>query len=164
MTRAEILQALEQDRVSLLTAMADLPEEMLSMQPVVEQWTVKDVLGHITLWQQVAIQFIADYRASGLPKSLGLKDDAALDAYNAQGAALRQDWPLERVRAELAAAQRDLAAAVQALADDDLGKPLPAPWPAGSTLERLIAINSYDHEPEHVTQIMKWRAAAERTR
>ncbi|MBI4788318.1 MAG: DinB family protein [Chloroflexi bacterium] len=153
MTRDEILHALEQDRVNLQTAIAEIPDEMLVTRPAIEQWNVKDLLGHIALWQQVAIQFIRDYRASGSPKGLGLKDDAAVDEYNQRGAAFRRDWPLERVRAELDETQRELIAAVQALTDEDLNKPLPAPWDSTTTLEWLIAINSYAHEPEHVAQI-----------
>ena len=152
-TRDQVLEKLEQSRASLLAAVADIPEEVMQTQAVVEPWTVKDLLGHIALWQQVAIQFIRDYRASGSPISLGLQDDAAVDEYNQRGAALRRDWPLERVRAELDETQRELTAAVQALTDEDLSKPLPAPWPSATTLERLIAINSYAHEPEHVEQI-----------
>ena len=152
MTRAEILLALEQDRVKLQAAIAEIPDEILVTRGVVEGWTVKDLLGHIAIWQQVAIQFIRDYRATGSPKSLGLKDDAAVDEYNQRGATLRHDWPLERVRAELDETQRELTAAVQALTDEDLGKPLPAPW-HDTTLERLIAINSYSHDPEHIAQI-----------
>jgi hypothetical protein len=95
-----------------------------------------------------------------MPVSLGLNDDAVLDAYNKRGAALRRDYPLTRVRAELDAALRDLVAAVESLSDAQLNTPLPAPWDNGVTLERLIAWNSYEHTPEHIEQISQWRKVA----
>ncbi len=159
MTRTEILQALERDRASLHAALAGLTDKDLETRAAVGGWTVKDVLGHIAMWQQVAVQFIADYRADGLPKSLGLADDAAVDAYNERGAALRRDWSLARVRVELDAAQRNLVAAIESLTDQDLQRPLPPPWGPETTLEKLIAINSYTHEPDHVAQISKLRGA-----
>jgi hypothetical protein len=159
MTRVEILRALERDRTNLLAVLVDIPEQVMVTQPVVGDWTVKDLLGHIAMWQQVGVQFVAGYRADGVPKSLGFDDDAAVDAHNQREAAARRDWPLARVRVELDFAQRALISAVESLTDEDLGKPLPPPWPSGTTLEYLIAINSYTHDPDHVEQIKKWRSA-----
>jgi hypothetical protein len=157
MTRNEILQALEKDRADLQAALARVPDDVIETRRVAGDWTIKDLLGHIAMWQQVGVQFIAEYRADGLPKNLGLKDDAAIDAYNARGWEMRRDWTLTRTRVELDMAQRNLIAAVQSLTDQDLGKSLPPPWASGTTLEKLIAINSYAHDPEHVAQIAGWQ-------
>ena len=59
-TRDQVLEKLEQSRASLLAAVADIPEEVMQTQAVVEPWTVKDLLGHIAVWQQLAIQIIRD--------------------------------------------------------------------------------------------------------
>jgi hypothetical protein len=158
-TRNEILNQLEQNRAQLLEVLSGIPEHEMVSRPAVEWWTLKDLLGHIAMWEQVALQFIAEYRQDGLPKSLGLSDDAALDAYNKRGAALRRDWPLERVRAEFDTSHRDLMAAVQSLSDVELNAALPAPWPEGYSLASLIAVNSYDHEREHLEQISRQRLA-----
>ncbi len=155
MTRDEMVQAMERDHADLLAALQNLSREALTTRPVIEAWTVKDLLGHMAMWQQVAIQFVADYRQEGLPKSLGLADDAAIDAYNRRGAELRRDWPLERVQAELDASYRSLLASVKSLTDDELHAPLGGPWENKTTLEHLIAINSYDHDPEHIAQIRR---------
>jgi len=40
-----------------------------------------------------------------------------------------------------------------------LSAPLLAPWDESDTLEKLIAINSYEHEPEHTFQVNAWRKA-----
>ena len=51
--------------------------------------------------------------------------------------------------------------AIGGLGDEDLSKPLPPPWGEGDTLEHLVAINSYEHEPEHTQQITAWRQTLE---
>ncbi len=160
MTRDEILQAINDQGAELNAMLADLPADAFA-RPVIEWWTLKDLLGHMTMWRQVAIQFIAEYKRAGAPTPLGLAGDAAVDAYNKRGVAARRDLPLARVRAEFDAAHRDLVAAIATLSDADLTQPLPAPWNEGATLERLIAINSYQHDPEHIAQIaqLKLRAA-----
>jgi hypothetical protein len=88
---------------------------------------------------------------------LGLSGDAAVDAYNRRGAERRREWPLSQVRAELDASFRDLLSEVATLTDEQLNRPLPAPWQNATTLERLIAVNSYEHNPEHIEHIVRWR-------
>lgn len=157
MTRDEILDQIKQAHASLAAALEDIPDDVMTTRPVVDWWTPKDVLGHVAMWRRVAIQFIDEYRRDGVPVPLGLNDDAAIDAYNKRGAAQRRDYTLARVRAEFDASLRDLIAAVEQLSDADLSQPLPPPWNEGITLERLIAVNSYEHEPEHVDQIHRWQ-------
>lgn len=157
MTREEILTQIKQGHANLVSAVADLSDDVIVTQPVIDWWTLKDMMGHVAMWQRVAIRFINEYERAGVPTPLGLKDDAAIDAYNKRGAAERRDWPLARVRAEFDAASRDLLAAVERMTDAQLNAPLAAPWESGVTLERLIAWNSYEHVPEHIEQINKWR-------
>lgn len=157
MTRDEVLQALERDRAQLQAALEGLDDQVMTTVPVVGEWTIKDLLGHMAMWHQVALQFIADYRNTGLPKSLGFKDDAAIDAHNQRQVERRRAWPVAQVGAELDASYRELAAASAGLTDKQLNTPLPAPWQDTTTLERLIAVNSYEHDPEHIAQMIEWR-------
>ncbi len=157
MTRDEVLQALERDRAQLQAALEGLDHQVVTTVPVVGEWTIKDLLGHMAMWHQVALQFIADYKQTGLPKSLGFDDDAAVDAHNRREAERRREWSVAQVGAELDASYRELAAAVAGLNDKQLNAPLPAPWQNATTLERLIAINSYEHDPEHIGQMINWR-------
>ncbi len=159
MTRAEILKAIKEQHAELLAALEGIPAETLTKRPLVDWWTPKDLMGHIAMWEQVAIKFIADYKQDGIPKMLGIQDDATLDAYNKRGVALRRDLPWGTVRAEFDATLRELVAAVESLSDADLAKPLPDPWGEGATLERLIAVNSYQHTPEHIAQVSSLRSA-----
>jgi hypothetical protein len=157
MTCTEILKAIKEQQAQLLAALEGIPEQVIATRPLVEWWTIKDLLGHIAMWEQVAIKFIAEYKQDGLPKTLGMDNDAAIDAHNKRETTIRRDWSLGRVRAELDAAHRDQIAAVETLSDTDLAKQLPAPWGKGDTLEKLIAVNSYQHNPEHIEQIKRWK-------
>lgn len=157
MTRNEILQAIQEQHAELTAALAGIPAEKLTRHPLVAWWTIKDLLGHVAMWDQVALKFIREYQADGLPKQLGIQGDDDVDRYNKRGVAMRRDWSLETVRAELETTYRKLIAAIESLSDADLVKPLPPPWGDGATLERLIAVNSYQHVPEHIEQIEKWK-------
>jgi hypothetical protein len=153
MTRGEILKTLTVQHAELLASLVDIPEEALTKIPYVDWWTLKDLIGHVAMWDQVAIQFIKEYREDVAPQMLGIKDDDDLDRYNKRGVALRRDWSLQMVREELETTHHDLIALIESLTDEDLTKPLPPPWGEGATLERLIAVNSYQHAPEHLEQV-----------
>lgn len=157
MTRDEILRAIKEQHAELDAALAGIPADQLTKRPIVEWWTAKDLLGHVALWEQVALKHIREYKHDGVPKQLGIKDDDDLDRYNKRGIAMRRDLSLETIRAELDTTYRELVAAIESLSDADLVKPLPEPWGDGATLERLIAVNSYQHVPEHIEQIEKWK-------
>ena len=158
MTRDEILKTLNEQHAELSAALDGISEETLTRIPYVDWWTIKDLIGHITLWQQVALQFIGEYKLNGLPQQLGIKDDDDLNRYNKRGVAMLRDLSLSAVREEYATTHRDLVAAVESLSDADLVKPLPAPWGEGATMERLIAVNSYQHAPEHIEQIVSFKS------
>ncbi len=163
MTRDQVIESIKREHENFLAAMDGIPAGTLVSERVCDEWTIKDLLGHIAMWMNVANGFIADYKATGVPKSLGLKDDASVAAYNARGWEERRESPLAQARDEFDAAYRELIAQVETLGDVDLNAPLPvplpAPWGGGDTLESLIAINSYTHEPEHTAQVKKWRSA-----
>jgi hypothetical protein len=160
MTRNEILKVMHQAHADFLAVIADIPDDVMATRPVIDWWTLKDLLGHIAMWYAVGLKFIREFQQDGVPKPLGFQDDAAIDAHNKREVALRRDWSLARVRAEFDAAFRDLVVAVEQLNDAQLRTQLPAPWPQTEpqpvTLERLIAVNTYEHLPEHTEQIRRW--------
>ena len=157
MTHAEIIQAIRREHINFLTAIGGIPDDVMIDEPVAEELTIKDMMAHIAMWMRVAIKFVQDYKTTGVPKSLGLDEEAKIDAFNEQGWEARRELPLAQVIGEFAAAYGDLIAAVESLSDEELNAPLPPPWGESDTLERLIAVNSYEHEPEHTTQLLAWR-------
>ena len=159
MTRDEILNAITKSHDEFLATIADVPDEVITRARVIDWWSLKDVLGHITFWYRVAIKFVREYQKLGVPQPLEL-DDPKIDALNHREAAIRRDYSLTRIRAEFDAAYRDLLAVTAELSDADVNKVLPAPWNAEQpiALERLIAVNAYEHLPEHIAQIQKWKS------
>lgn len=157
MTCDEILRAMERDRTNLLTVLEGLPEEVLTTERVTDRWTIKDLLGHMAMWKKVAVQFLDDYAKDGVAKTLGLDNDAAVEAHNLHEADRRSPWSLAQVRAELDEAHTALVTKVHRLSEQDLTTPLQGPWHGATNLEHLIAINSYTHDPDHIEQIKQWR-------
>jgi hypothetical protein len=160
MTRDDILQATKKLHEDFLATIADIPDEVIVRERIIDWWSLKDMLGHVTFWYLVATKFVREYQSQGTPQPLDL-DDSKIDALNHREAAMRRDYALARIRAELDEAYRELLVVTAELSDADVNKTLPAPWNADQsiTLERLIAVNAYEHLPEHIAQIQKWKSA-----
>ncbi|MBI5304073.1 MAG: ClbS/DfsB family four-helix bundle protein [Chloroflexi bacterium] len=160
MTRDEILRATKREHEKFLACITDIPDDVIAHDRVIDWWSLKDVLGHVTFWYLVATKFLREYQQNGVPQPLGL-DDPGIDALNHREAAMRRDYSLARIRAELDAAYHDLLAETERLSDAEVNKILSAPWNPDEqvTLERLIAVNAYGHLPEHIEQVNKWKSA-----
>ena len=155
MTRDELLKNIQTEHSKLIAAMRDLSDEVITAQPVMNDWTIKDMLGHVSMWYRFAITFLDEYVQRGTPRPSGLSG-LGVDEYNERELKLRRDWSLTRVREEFEAAYQAMLASVEKLDDEQLNAPLAAPWEPGTTLERLVAWNTYEHEPEHTAQIKAW--------
>jgi hypothetical protein len=152
MTRDEILKNIQKEHGKLIAAMRGLSDEVVATKPVMNDWTIKDMLGHISMWYRFAITFLDEYVQRGTPRPTGLSG-LGVDEYNERELKLRRDWSLTRVRDEFDAAYQAMLASVEKLDDGQLNAPLAVPWEPGTTLERLVAWNTYEHEPEHTAQI-----------
>jgi uncharacterized damage-inducible protein DinB len=155
MTRDEILKNIQKEHAKLIAAMHGLSDEVITSKPVMNDWTIKDMLGHISMWYRFAITFLDEYVQRGAPRPSGLSG-LGVDEYNERELKLRRDWSLARVRDEFDAAYQAMLSSVEKLDDEQLNAPLAAPWEPGTTLERLVAWNAYEHEPEHTAQIQAW--------
>ena len=103
-------------------------------------WSVKDLIGHIAIWDDIAVRKIG---ALGGPPPAGL--DENVDAINAREAALRADRTVEEQRAEMDHNHDRLLGALEAASrasDDDLER-----------VRRWIAADSWEHYDEHTAQV-----------
>src|SRR5262245_29210550 len=116
MERQQLLAVVEDTWRQLDAAIDGLDEAALTEPGVVEAWSIKDLLGHITAWEQMALRRVDRWRRG---EPLIDPDWTSTDAYNAGEAARRRDVPLSAVRAESAETRQRLRATLKALTDDE---------------------------------------------
>jgi hypothetical protein len=159
MDRESFLKALEASWRQLDDALDGLDDAAIAEPGVVEAWSVKDLLGHVAAWEQLALRYIDQWRAGAALDSPG---GPAMDAFNAAEAARRRDLPLEAVREELAGTRRRLREELLALSDAGWdavvgGGEQPAPlsrWVGGALGG---ALGPATHAAEHAHHILRWR-------
>src|SRR5262245_53694858 len=163
MNRQQLLAVVEDTWRQLDTAIEGLEKAALSEPGVVEAWSIKDLLGHITAWEQMALRRVERWRRG---EPLVDPDWTSTDAYNAGEAVRRRDLPLAAVAAESAETRQRLRATLEELTDDEwatlVGEdqqrgPL-GDWIGGD----LGGAGPGTHAAEHAQHIRIWRDARER--
>jgi hypothetical protein len=114
-------------------------------------WTTKDVVGHLGAYEVRFAEIMALF-ADETPAT-NLRADPQ-STFNDDQAAVRKDWPVERVVAELRDAHRltmTLAARVPAETWSVVGT---IPWYGPQySLDDLVAYTMYGHKREHGPQV-----------
>jgi uncharacterized protein (TIGR03083 family) len=158
MNSADFREVLEASWRELDEALAGLDEAAMVEPGVVEDWSVKDLLGHVAAWEQRAIGILERFNAG---EQLGNGVSGGTDAFNATESARRSETPLAAIERELADTRARLRALLAALSeeqwqtvvDGDRNEALGA-W-IGGTLGGPLGPGT--HAAEHAHNILVWR-------
>ncbi len=156
MNKAEIIDALQQGRQEFLKAIDGLSEEEMQEPGVTGEWSVKDILSHLSRWEAELVRMLWQFKAgekATYPTIVGQD----VDRLNAQWFREYHDRPFDRVLADFHAVRKATIRQVQGYTDRDLNDPKKYPDLGGEPLEEWIAGDSYRHEAEHEAQIRAWR-------
>lgn len=153
---AQLQARLEQSYARIHQAVERLDVAQLEQPGVQNEWSVKDILAHLTFWQQRMNEVLAAL-LNGQPPVLlrqpGEDGDTAVNRVNAAHYAANKDRPLADIQADFAQAYAQGLAAIGRLRDADLTDESAMNALLGGAVLELIAGNSYDHYDEHVPLI-----------
>jgi uncharacterized damage-inducible protein DinB len=153
MTKEETLARLAESRQALHQAIENLSEEEMTQIQVEGVWTIKDVLGHITSWEETCLEPLRHY-ADGSPFEVEVIEDYM--AWNDEQATRKQDIPLDTALDELATVRQGLVEAVSRLSARQWEQRVPFSWGGEGTMAEVLGV-FYRHELEHVRSIQQWR-------
>ncbi len=124
--------------------------ELARGNPTVYQpWRMKEVLDHITGWDDAVIASIKSFLAgevAATPASRGI------DAYNADTVSSREAIPYEVTKREWETSRAELLDLMNRMTDEQLHTPFTLPWGAKGTIEDLVEIFT-EHEETHAKEI-----------
>jgi len=157
MTKAKLLDLIRSERKLLDAELADLDGDQLTKPGVEGHWSVKDLLAHLTAWEQRMIVWLKQALRSEVPQPLpaGMTWDD-LDRWNEQIYRQHRDRPLDEVLAESDRSYRHALGAVELMPEEALIEPDYYVWRGGKPLWELVAANTYWHYQEHRQAIRSW--------
>ena len=148
MDKQQFLKKLDQAWAAFEAAYAGLPEARLTEPGVAGDWSVKDLLAHVTTWEEEALKYLPLILAGGRPPRYSAQY-GGLDAFNAQVSERKRGLPLAEVRAQQAATHQRLL--------DYLRTVPPEPFADETRFRRRLRIESYGHYNLHANMIRAWR-------
>ena len=166
----QFLRRLREAEERLDRCIEGLDEAVLCQEPVLEDWTIKDILGHIVSWNEEFRANIAVILGGGHPGyDRVISGEDNFDGWNQRWVVQKRKLSLDQVTADLARDYQEAAALIERLHPEDFRKRGATPWqaaavekPAQLTKENTDSVETlvtyhWRHMNEHIRQIEKWR-------
>ncbi len=160
MNKEELLAALEDSHERILEAIEGLSPETMLEPGVVGEWSVKDVLAHLTRWEAEVVKLLWQAHQGTQPTTL-LNEQVTDDEVNARWHQEDQARPLERILEDFHGVRNQTIRRLEYFTDKDLSDPDRYPWLGGQPLWQWVAGDSYVHGDEHLEQLRAWRRKKE---
>lgn len=155
MTPHELLQRIHKDRRALAELWAGLTEEQMVRLPgPQEDWSVKDLIAHVTWWESFILERVTDLIH-------GEKSEPAehQDVLNARTYEQHKDRPLAEILAAFDANWSMLETLISSLNDGQINTPAYYQTYDGVALLPILRAGTFGHYPSHMADL---RAYVER--
>ena len=156
-SKAELVAEIETERQRLEAILATLSEDQMLVPGVIDDWTVKDLLAHITVWDQRMISWVAQTTRGEVPEMLPpgkTWDD--LDEWKEQTYQKHRFRPLDEILDDFQLSYTQALQTVHDVSEQDLIDPKRFAWREGRPLWVMVAANTSWHYKEHDESIRNW--------
>ena len=158
MTNEQLVASIRGERARLDALVSSLNDAQMVAPELDAGWSVKDVLAHISAWEQLCVKWIREGRREEGPFT-----QASIDAFNDSIYQANRERTLLEVREHARGSYEEMIATAEGVIS---GLDAPPPWAsdeftggaATATLGQIISANSDEHYGEHIEQIRGWLA------
>jgi DinB superfamily len=149
--RRRLLKRLDAAWAVFNESYAGLSDAELLQPGVTGAWSVRDIIAHVTTWEEEALKHLPLILEGGTPPRYSVQY-GGIDAFNARMTEAKRRLSLHEVRAQAAATHARLVDFVQRAPEHQL---------VGDTrFRRRLRLDTYGHYPLHAEAIQQWRRAA----
>jgi DinB superfamily len=127
---------------------AGLSESQLTEPGVTGSWSVKDIIAHVTWWEEEALKHLPLIVKGGKPPRYST-EYGGIDAFNAQMTELKRGLSLPDVLRQMDETHRRLVAYVQSAPEEQFTRE--------TRFRRRLRLDTYSHYPKHAKAIREWR-------
>lgn len=144
---AALLKRVDAAWTAFQQSYAGLPEARLMQPGSIGEWSIKDILAHVTIWEEEALTHLPLIIAGGRPPRY--VTFGGIDAFNARMIERRRGLSLADVQERLDETHRRLIAFIQSAPADQFDRETRA--------RRRLRLDTYGHYPLHSAAIRDWR-------
>ena len=157
MNKEEILDQLDSTREQMLIQLEPLSDEALVKPGVLGEWSVADILAHLTAWESELVTAMLQIDKGKKP-GRWLAANADVEAYNAGRYAENQGRDLDRIFADWHNVRLKLEEWLDSFSEKELSDPKRYRWAKNVSLGKIIMETSFEHEAEHLPEIASFSA------
>lgn len=148
MDRQQLLKQIDKAWVAFKASYAGLTDSQLTEPGVIGDWSVKDILAHVTTWEQETLKALPLILQGGrLPRYADLY--GGIDAFNAWMREQKRDLSLSEVVEQQDETHRQVIETVLKAPEEQITRE--------TRFRRRLRLDTYSHYPEHTRAIRAWR-------
>lgn len=148
MDKERLLKRLDKAWAALRESYVGLSDPRLIEPGVTGDWSVKDILAHVTTWEGEALKHLPLIIAGGRPPRYARY--GGIDAFNAKMTEEKRGLPLSEVLRQLEDTHGHLVDFVRRTPEAQLTR--------DTRFRRRLRLDTYSHYPLHAEAIREWRA------
>jgi hypothetical protein len=146
--KRQLLTRLDKAWAAFKESYAGLPDARLMEPGVTGAWSVRDILAHVTTWEEEALKHLRVILEGGIPPRYSVTY-GGIDAFNARMTEQKRSLALSEVLEQLDKTHRRLISFIESAPEDQF---------VGETRFRhRLRLDTYSHYPKHTEAIRKWR-------
>jgi hypothetical protein len=151
--RERLLSQLDMALRAFKESFAGLSDAELLEPGVTGAWSVRDIIAHVTWWEEEALKHLPLIITGGKPPRYSVTY-GGIDAFNAWMTEQRKDLSLAEVLRQHREVHRRLVIFIEQAPADEI---------AGETrFRRRLRLDTYGHYPKHARAIRAWRTQRDR--
>jgi hypothetical protein len=144
----KVLKKLEKAWAEFKESYAGLSDSQLTEPRVTGNWSVKDIIAHVSWWEEEALNHLPLIIKGGRPPRYSTKY-GGIDAFNARMTEQKQGLSLSEVLKQMDETHRRLVSYVLSVPEEQFTRETRA--------RRRLRLDTYGHYPKHAKAIREWR-------
>ncbi len=148
MDKQQVLKNLGKAWDELKESYAGLSDDELAKAGVMGEWSVKDIIAHVTWWEEEALKHLPTILAGGKPPRYSVAY-GGIDAFNALMTEQKRNLSLPEVLRERDDTHQRLLEFIESAPEDQFGRET-------RFLHRL-RLDTYSHYRKHAEALRQWR-------
>ena len=151
MDKQQLLKRLEKAWLAIKESYAGLSDSQLTEPGVTGNWSVKDILAHVTTWEEEALKYLPLIITGGRPPRY--TQYGGIDGFNAQMTDQKRGLTLSDILKQLDETHRRLIDYIASVPEEHFTREM--------RFRHRLRLDTYSHYPIHTRAIRQWRLGRE---
>lgn len=148
MNKERLLKQLDNAWIAFKESYTGLTEADLIRRGVSGNWSVRDIIAHVTVWENEALKYLPTIMKGDRPPRYSVLY-GGIDAFNAEMTKQNGALSLSEILQQSERTHRQLVRYIQKTPEEQ--------FTSETRFRRRLRLDTYSHYPKHTGAIRKWR-------